>query len=76
MLRRPGLYTAEGGGARSVIAVNASDPQRSNVSRTSAKTTTNVSEGGLERPWWIGFALAAFLLAFAEWWTWQRRITV
>ena len=76
MLRTPGLYTAEGGGARSMIAVNASDPQRSNVNRTSAKTTSNAGEGGLDRPWWVGFALAAFLLALAEWWTWQRRITV
>lgn len=76
MLRTPGLYVAEGGSARSVLAVNASDPQRSNISRSSAKITANVSEGGLERPWWIGCALAAFLLSFAEWWTWQRRITV
>jgi Ca-activated chloride channel family protein len=76
MLRTPGLYAAEGGGARTMIAVNAGDPQRSNVSRTSAKTTSNVGEGGLERPWWIACAMAAFLLALAEWWTWQRRITV
>ncbi len=76
MLRAPGLYAAEGGGARSVIAVNASDPQRSNVSRTSVNATSNVGQGGLERSWWIGCALAAFLLALTEWWTWQRRITV
>ena len=76
MLRTPGIYAAEGGGARSMIAVNASDPQRSNVNRTSAKATANVGEGGLDRPWWLGCALAAFVLALAEWWTWQRRITV
>jgi len=76
MLRTPGLYTAEGGGARSVIAVNAADPQRSNIARTTARTPSNVGEGGLDRPWWIVCALAALLLALAEWWTWQRRITV
>lgn len=76
MLRTPGLYTAEGGGARSTFAVNAADPQRSNVSRTNIKATASVAEGGLDRPWWLGCALAAFLLALAEWWTWQRRITV
>jgi hypothetical protein len=76
MLRIPGLYAAEGGGARSTIAVNASDSQRSNVSHTSVKATSHVGEGGLERPWWIGCVLAAFLLALTEWWTWQRRITV
>jgi hypothetical protein len=76
MLRVPGLYTVEGGGARSTIAVNASDPQRSNVNHTGTRTTANVGEGGLERPWWIGCVVAAFLLALAEWWTWQRRITV
>ena len=76
MLRAPGLYAAEGGGARSMIAVNASDPQRSDVSRTSTKASSNVTGGGLERPWWIACAAAAFLLALAEWWTWQRRITV
>jgi len=76
MLRAPGLYTAEGGGARSVIAVNASDPQRSNISHTSSRTTSAVGEGGLDRPWWLVCALLAFMLALAEWWTWQRRITV
>ncbi len=76
MLRAPGLYVAEGGGARSTIAVNAADPQRSNISRTTVKASSNVGQGGLDRPWWIGCALAAFILALAEWWTWQRRITV
>ena len=76
MLRAPGLYAAEGGGARSVIAVNASDPQRSNIAHTSARTSSQVGAGGLDRPWWVLFALVAFMLALAEWWTWQRRITV
>ena len=76
MLRVPGLYTAEGGGARSTIAVNACDPQRSNISRTTVRAPSRVAAGGLDRPWWLGAAFAALLLARAEWWTWQRRITV
>jgi len=76
ILKAPGLYTAEGGGARSVIAVNAADPQRSNIAHTSARTSSQVGEGGLDRPWWIVCALMAFVLALVEWWTWQRRITV
>jgi hypothetical protein len=76
VLRTPGLYAVEGGGGRSMLAVNASDPQRSNVSRTSIKPSAVAAAGGLDRPWWIGCALAAFALALAEWWTWQRRITV
>jgi hypothetical protein len=76
MLKTPGLYMAEGGGARSVIAVNASDPQRSNIARTNVRTSSQVGEGGLDHAWWIACALAALLLALAEWWTWQRRITV
>ena len=76
LLRTPGLYVAEGAGARSTIAVNTADPQRSNISHTTVKPSSNVGEGGLDRPWWIGCALAAFMLALVEWWTWQRRITV
>jgi hypothetical protein len=68
----------EAGGAQSTIAVNAADPQRSNVTRTSldAGMTATPAPGVLERPWWLACAIAAFLLAFAEWWTWQRRVTV
>ena len=75
-LGTPGLYAAEGGAARTMFAVNAADPQRSDVSRTSARSTANVAAGSLERPWWMACAIAALFLALAEWWTWQRRITV
>jgi hypothetical protein len=75
----PGLYVAESGGARSTIAVNAGDPQVSNLTHTSvgpAAHALTVSAGGASRPWWLYCAAAAFLLVLAEWWTWQRRITV
>jgi hypothetical protein len=78
MLRTPGLYVAEGGGARSTLAVSLADPAGSNVARTSLQAGTNTAPARklLDRQWWIGCAIAAFLLAFAEWWTWQRRVTV
>jgi hypothetical protein len=79
LLRSPGLYVAEGGGSRSTIVVNAGDPQVSNLTRTlslPARQTRAVTAGASGRPWWLYCALAAFVLALAEWWTWQRRITV
>ena len=78
VLSRPGLYRVESAGARNTIVVNTSDPQRSNVAHTTLATGINAAppRSALERPWWLGCALAAFVLAFAEWWTWQRRVTV
>jgi hypothetical protein len=79
MLRGPGLYTAEGGGARSTIAVNISDPALSNLARTSAAgggRVETVSSHASARPLWVYLGAAAFALALLEWWTWQRRITV
>lgn len=79
LLTAPGLYVAEGGGARSTIAVNAGDPQLSNLTRTSAAASgagRQVRSGAGGRPWWVYAAAVAFCLALAEWWTWQRRITV
>ncbi len=78
LLAAPGLYGVQNAGARNTIAVNAADPQRSNVARTSLTADANVARprGSLERPWWLACAFLAFVLAFAEWWTWQRRITV
>ncbi len=78
LLATPGLYGIQNAGARNTIAVNAADPQRSNVARTSLTGDANVARprGSLERPWWLACAFLAFVLAFAEWWTWQRRITV
>jgi hypothetical protein len=59
--------------------VNVGDPQVSNLSRTSLSATAQaraVSAGASGRAWWLYFALVAFALVLAEWWTWQRRITV
>ena len=78
-LRTPGLYAAETGGARTTFAINSGDPQISNLMRTnlSASVRDNPAPPGTSRqPWWIYCAVAAFLLVLAEWWTWQRRITV
>jgi hypothetical protein len=78
VLRTPGLYVAEGGGARSTFAVNLADPSRSNIARTNAQPGTNRAPARrlLDRQWWVACVIAAFLLALAEWWTWQRRVTV
>ncbi len=78
VLAAPGLYTIESAGARNTVAVNAADPQRSNVARTTLGAGANNAppRNPLERPWWLACAFAAFVLAFVEWWTWQRRITV
>lgn len=79
MLRSPGLYVAQGGGSRTTIAVNVGDPQVSNLLRTTIGATSQtgvVTPGASRQPWWIYLAVAAFVLALVEWWTWQRRITV
>jgi len=78
-LRRPGIYTAEGGGARGAFAVNLADPQLSNLTRSSPGPkgrVMTVAAGAAGSPWWVYFAVIAFALGVAEWWTWQRRITV
>lgn len=79
MLSRVGFYEATAGGARSVIAVNAGDPDTSNLQRTrlAAATTAGASSTPSRgRPWWLLALTAAIFLIAAEWFTWQRRITV
>jgi hypothetical protein len=58
--------------------MNLADPQRSNVARSTLASGSNAAsaQGVLDRSWWIGCAMAAFVLALVEWWTWQRRLTV
>lgn len=77
-LGRPGFYQATSGGATSVIAVNAGDPEVSNLQRTNlapeARAAADVPSRG--RPWWLIAAMLALVLLAAEWWTWQRRVTV
>jgi hypothetical protein len=79
VLRVPGLYVAEGAGARSTFAVNVGGPEVSNAARTNLSASDQarpVTAGTSGRSWWLYCAAGAFVLALAEWWTWQRRITV
>jgi hypothetical protein len=50
----------------------------STVAPTTLQNAANATPAKrlFDRQWWVGCAVAAFVLAFAEWWTWQRRITV
>jgi hypothetical protein len=79
LLRSPGMYFADGSAVRTAIAVNAGDPQVSNLLQTRLTPevrTRPVAAGIPPRPWWMYLVALAFALALAEWWTWQRRITV
>jgi hypothetical protein len=78
VLRSPGLYLGDGA-ARTAIAVNAGDAQVSNLLETglTAEDRARAVAAGVSRlPWWMYCVALAFALAVAEWWTWQRRITV
>ena len=78
-LRTPGFYTVERRGSRTEFAVNAADPRLSDLRRTPPGHTderASVAAALRSRPWWIYLAALAFAAAFAEWWTWLRRITV
>jgi hypothetical protein len=78
-LARVGFYSFSSGGATSVVAVNAGDPAISDLRHTTLRdSASNVSTAQLSkgRPWWLLAAFAALLLIAAEWFTWQRRITV
>ena len=75
----PGLYLADVGGSRAVIAVNAGRPDTSNLTRTSlsdADVASGADVAGSSVVWWLYAVGAAFVFAAVEWWTWQRRITV
>jgi hypothetical protein len=78
ILRAPGLYTVEGAGSRATFAVNVSDPDVSNLARSSADAAAAgmPSNAGGQRPWWLYCAVLAFAAILGEWWTWLRRITV
>lgn len=78
-LATPGFYQATSAGASRVIAVNAGDPDTSDLQRTrlpQAAANSADSSAGRGRPWWLLAGMLAFLLLAAEWWTWQRRVTV
>lgn len=74
----PGFYVADAAGSHRLIAVNIGDPQVSNLARTTLTSSTTAADdaAGFGRPWWLYALGLAFALAAAEWWTWQRRITV
>jgi hypothetical protein len=77
-LSQPGLYLVDAAGSRGVVGVNVGDPQVSNVSHSSlsAGGASQVASGGAGWPWWMWAVAVAFMLVAAEWWTWQRRVTV
>lgn len=80
-LSHVGFYEARAGNALSVIAVNAGDPDVSDLQRSRlpeavrAASSANAS-ASRGRPWWLIAAFLGLLLIAAEWFTWQRRITV
>ena len=78
VLRAPGLYIVEGAGSRATFAVNVSDPDVSNLAKSTAGTAGAAMPGGagVPRPWWLYCAVLAFAAILGEWWTWLRRITV
>ena len=77
VLRAPGLYVVEEGRSRATFAVNVTDPEVSNLMRTSAEATAAAVGGaGGPRPWWLYCVVGAFAAILLEWWTWLRRITV
>ena len=78
-LKRPGFYTATSGNGTSVVAVNAGDPEVSNLQHTNLPAASRAGDGSgasRGRPWWLIAAFFALALLAAEWWTWQRRVTV
>jgi hypothetical protein len=67
------------GGSPTTFAFKPGPPLLSNLTRPTragAGGVPTVTAGRSGRPWWLYFAVAAFVLVLAEWWTWQRRITV
>jgi hypothetical protein len=76
-LTAPGFYDVEAGGSHMSIAVNAGNPETSNLSHTSLASAANAS-GGVSSgyAWWLYLAVAAMVLVTIEWWTWNRRLTV
>jgi hypothetical protein len=79
ILRTPGMYAAHDGTSRTMFAVNAGEPQLSNLMQTklgALPDARTVASGAPARPWWLYCVLGALALSVLEWWTWNRRITV
>ncbi len=78
-LDMPGLYHVQAAGSDAVVPVNVGGPELSNLTRTTLSDELTKGSGGERaagRPWWMYGIFVAFVLAAAEWGTWQRRITV
>jgi hypothetical protein len=79
-----GFYTLESPGVPDrVVAVNLANPEESNIApkRQLAAlgrplSAPEVGRIGVRRELWIYFVALALLLAFVEWWTYNRRVTV
>jgi hypothetical protein len=59
--------------------VNAGDPEISDLQHTRIPAAAqNGGDAGQTRgrPWWLIALATALVLIAAEWWTWQRRVTV
>jgi hypothetical protein len=77
-LRLPGLYLVEAGGSESVIGVNVGNPTIGNLLRTTLPADARHAVLGTlgAGAWWIYGVTVALALIVAEWWTWQRKVTV
>jgi hypothetical protein len=77
-LSQLGFYEVRSGGASSLLAVNIGDPDVSDLQRTrlASAAHTGASAPSRGRPWWLFATAVALLLIAAEWFTWQRRVTV
>lgn len=76
-LTQPGFYIVEAGGARATVGVNVGGADVSNLMHTTLPAGgADTRGGGSGHAWWLYAIVAAFGLITAEWWTWQRRITV
>lgn len=78
VLSQVGFYDVRSGGAAGVMAVNTTDPDVSDLQRTrlTSATLADASTASRGRPWWLYASMVALLLIAAEWFTWQRRVTV
>ena len=79
-----GFYTLESPGAPDrIVAVNLANPEESSIAPKRqltalghALSAPEVGRVGVRRELWIYFIALALLLAFVEWWTYNRRVTV
>jgi hypothetical protein len=77
-LTQPGFYLLEAGGAHATVGVNVGSPEVSNLLHTTLPQGGAAARAGgaSGSAWWLYAVVLAFVLVTAEWWTWQRRLTV